>query len=51
MSDGTIGAFNEAARKIHEVKDQDVKDALAALLHLYQELIMDMRGYNAGTKD
>ncbi len=51
MSDDTIGALNEAARKIHEVEDQKVKDALAALLHLYQELIMDMRGYNARTRD
>jgi len=47
MSYATIEAFNEAAIKISQVQDEQVREALATLLLLFQESIKDTRGYNA----
>jgi len=47
MSDATIEAFNEAAIKISQVQDEEIREALAALLLLFQESIKDTRGYKA----
>jgi hypothetical protein len=51
MSDATIEAFNEAAIRISLVQDEEVREALAALLLLFQESIKDTRGYKAGSRD